>query len=240
MTTPFLHGDYNPYRSLVWPALTLTRHDRHLLLHSAQPLDSLSSSIHGGGMKRIDHVVNIHVDWKYDSPDPEKDVEMLLKEWNYPLESTAGLLTAVNLSHAAVMEEQNEDASLFCCTTAGISNGARAGSERTTFPPYQPGTINILLMIDAKMTQAAMVNAIITAVEAKAAALADLGIRDSENGLIATGTTTDSIVLGVSQTHPSSIVHRYCGTATHLGAAIARVVYGTVKESLLAARTKPS
>lgn len=240
MTTPFLLGDNNQYRSLVWPALTLTRYERHLLLHSEQRLDSLSSSIHGGGVGRIDRVANIFVDWEYDCSHPEKDVEKLFHEWNYPLESTAGLLTAVRLPYAAVMEEQGEDASLFCCTTAGISNGARAGSERTTFPAYQPGTINIMLMIDAKMTQAAMVNAIITAVEAKAAALADLGIRDVENGLIATGTTTDAIVLGVSQSHTYEIQHRYCGTATDLGAAIGRVVYGTVKESLLAARVKPS
>lgn len=240
MTTPFLNGDSNLYKSMVWPGLTLTRQERHLLLHSPVLMDSLSSAIHGGGMRRIDRIANIYVDRFYECSDPEKDVEKLFQEWNYTQESTAGLLTAVQLKHAAVLEEDGEDASLFCCTTAGISNGARAGSERTTFPIYQPGTINIMLMIDARMTQAAMVNAVITTVEAKAAALADMGIRDAENGLIATGTTTDAIVLGVSQLASYPAQHRYCGTATDLGAAIGRVVYGTVKESLIAAGVKPS
>ncbi|WP_326112141.1 adenosylcobinamide amidohydrolase [Paenibacillus macquariensis] len=235
MTTPFLNGDNNPYNSLVWPGLTLTRQERHLLLQSPSPIDSLSSSIHGGGMSKIDRIANIYVDRFYECSHPEKDVEKLFQEWGYPLESTAGLLTAVRLAYTSVSEEDGEDASVFCCTTAGVSNGARAGSERTTFPVYQPGTINIMLMIDARMTQAAMVNAVITAVEAKTAALADLGIRDAENGLVATGTTTDAIVLGVSQSATYPIQHRYCGTATDLGAAIGRVVYGTVIESLGAA-----
>jgi len=235
MTTPFLNGDNTPYKSLVWAGLTLARQDQHFLLHFPSLIDSLSSSIHGGGMGKLDRIANIYVDRFYECSHPEKDVEKLFQEWGYPLESTAGLLTAVRLEYTSVLEEDGEDASVFCCTTAGVSNGARAGSERTTFPVYQPGTINIMLMIDARMTQAAMVNAVITAVEAKAAALADLGIRDAENGLVATGTTTDAIVLGVSQSITYPIQHRYCGTATDLGAAIGRVVYGTVIESLGAA-----
>ncbi|MNP18298.1 Adenosylcobinamide amidohydrolase [compost metagenome] len=217
---------------MVWPGLTLTRQERHLLLHSPLLLDSLSSAIYGGGKGEIERIANIYVDRFYNCDHPEKDVENLFQEWGYPLDSTAGLLTAVKLEHAAILEEKWEQASLFCCTTAGVSNGARAGSKRSTFPVYQPGTINIMIMIDGRLTQAAMVNAVMTAVEAKSAALADLGIPDSENGLLATGTTTDAIVIGVSQAASYDIEHRYCGTATDLGAAIGRVVYGTVQESL--------
>ena len=235
MTTPFLHNNHTYYKSAAWPGLTLTRHERHLLLQSPAHMDCLSSAIYGGGLRRIDRVANIYVDRFYDCNHPEQDVEKLFQDWGFTPQSSAGLLTAVRLEHAAVLEEQGKDASLFCCTTAGVSNGARAGSERTTFPVYQPGTINIMLILDARMTQAAMVNAVITAVEAKAAALADLGVRDAENGLTATGTTTDAIVLGVSQSSSYPIEHRYCGTATDLGAAMGRLVYGTVQESLMAA-----
>lgn len=240
MTTPFLSDDSKIYRSTACPGLTLTRYDRHLLLHTPVYMDCLSSAIQGGGKGKIDRIANIYVDRFYNCDHPEKDIEKLFREWDYPLSSTAGLLTAVRLEYAAVHEETGNDASLFCCTTAGVSNGARAGSERTTYPVYEPGTINIMLMIDARMTQAAIVNAIITAVEAKAAALADLGIRDAENGLIATGTTTDSIVVGVSQSAAYPTEHRYCGTATDLGAAIGRAVYGTVQESFKAAGVKHS
>lgn len=240
MTTPFLNGEHHLYRSTVWPNLTVTRYERHLLLESPVPVEGISSAIHGGGRGKFQRVANIYVDWRYDCNDPQQDIATHFQEWGYPLESTSGLLTAVKLQHAAILEEKSEDAAVFCCTTAGISNAARAGSVRMTYSAYQPGTINIILMIDGRLTEAAMVNAVLTAVEAKAAALADLGIRDAENGLIATGTTTDALVLGVSQASSYRAEHRYSGTATDLGAAIGRVVYGTVKESLIAAGVKSS
>lgn len=63
----------------------------------------------------------------------------------------------------------------------------------------------------------------------------DAGIVDSENGLSATGTTTDVIVLAVRQDeHGTKPLHAYAGTATALGAVIGRLVYDTVIESLQA------
>ena len=104
-------------------------------------------------------------------------------------------------------------------------------------PPYVPGTINIMLWLNGRMTSGAMVNAVQTAVEAKAAALADAGVLDSENGLPATGTTTDAIVIAVGQAveveEPQPMI-TYSGTATTAGAAIGRLVYDTVTESLRA------
>jgi adenosylcobinamide amidohydrolase len=95
-----------------------------------------------------------------------------------------------------------------------------------------------MLGIDGRLTPAAMVNAVQTAVEAKAAALADLGITDPENGLIATGTTTDAIVLAVSQSGRYNAEHVYAGTATDLGGAIGRLVYSAVTGSLLSVQAR--
>ncbi|GAF06083.1 hypothetical protein JCM16418_25 [Paenibacillus pini JCM 16418] len=206
-----------------------------MLLQSPIMLDSLASSIHGGGLSRLRRVVNIYVDRFYNCDHPEQDIIQSLREWRYPIDTTAGLLTAVQLQHTSVLEEQGEHASIFCCSTAGISNAARAGAERTTFAAYKPGTINTILAINGRLTQSAMVNAMITAVEAKAAALADLDVRDPDNGRVATGTTTDAIILCVSQNKDYPVEHHYAGTATDLGAAIGRTVYGTVTEGLLAA-----
>jgi adenosylcobinamide amidohydrolase len=235
VTTPFLNGSKTEYASEVWPGLTLKQGERHLLLQSPAMLEAIGSPIHGGGMTRLRRIANIYVDRFYDCSSPVEDVMGWLREWRYPIDTTAGLLTAVQLRHASVQEEKNEEAAVFCCVTAGTSNAARAGSARTTYPSYRPGTINIMLMIDAKLSQAAMVNAIMTAVEAKAAALADLDVRDAENGLVATGTTSDAIILGVSQSAASPVELVYSGTATHLGAMIGRTVYDGVKEALLTA-----
>ncbi|USB34136.1 adenosylcobinamide amidohydrolase [Paenibacillus sp. YPG26] len=242
MSTPFIHtgseGD-NPrgeYRSEAYPGLRLVRGERHISVNLPGPVDALGSAVYGGGMVRLQRMVNIYVDRFYRCDDPERDIRDLLQRWEYPLEMTAGLLTAVRLEHTAVAEELDDEASVFICATAGVSNGARAGTARTTFPAdYVPGTINLIIAVDGRMTSAAMVNAIITATEAKAAALADLGVPDAENGLTATGTTTDAVIIGVSQNPAYGQLHPYAGTATHIGGRIGRLVYSAVREALAAA-----
>ncbi|MFD2875687.1 adenosylcobinamide amidohydrolase [Paenibacillus rhizoplanae] len=124
--------------------------------------------------------------------------------------------------------------------TAAAGNAARAGSQRSVLAAYRPGTINIMLGIDGWLSQSAMVNAVMTATEAKAAALADLGIKDSENGLSATGTTTDAMVVAVSGSRRYAAEHVYAGTATDLGGAIGRLVYSTVTESLRSVKAAQS
>lgn len=228
--------DQTVYHAKIWPGLKLYRKERHILLEAPEAMDSLGSAIYGGGMHSLQRFVNIYVDRFYHCEDPVRDIHNLLGGWGYPEQGTAGLLTAVQLKHAAVAEEQGNDFGVLCCVTAGVSNAARAGVERTTFPAsWTPGTINIMLVVDGRMTPAAMVNAVITATEAKAAALSDLGVRDAENGLAATGTTTDAIMLGVSQRAEWPLLHAYAGTATDLGGAIGRLVYDAVRESLAAA-----
>ncbi|WP_342548642.1 adenosylcobinamide amidohydrolase [Paenibacillus sp. FSL P2-0089] len=220
------------YRSKVWPGLTLEWREGHLLMEFPAEADSISSAVYGGGAGRLKRAVNQYVSRDYECSNPVQDLENKLQEWGYPLEGCAGLMTAVPLEHAAVAEEDTGSAGIFCCVTAAAGNAARAGSQRSVLAAYRAGTINIMLGIDGWLSQSAMVNAVMTATEAKAAALTDLGIVDSENGLSATGTTTDAIVLAVSGSRRYAAEHVYAGTATDLGGAIGRLVYSTVTESL--------
>ncbi|MFC3748453.1 adenosylcobinamide amidohydrolase [Paenibacillus sp. GCM10012306] len=224
--------------SSVFPGLTLERQEDHLLLAFPVEVDGLSSAVYGGGMMPLTQAVNLFVSRDYECSDPVRDMENKLREWGYPATGCAGLMTAVPLEHAAVFEEDTGSAGIFCCVTAAAGNAARAGVTRPVLKAYRPGTINIMLGIDGRLSPAAMVNAVMTAVEAKTAALADLGITDPENGLTATGTTTDAIVLGVSQSGRYGAEHVYAGTATDLGGALGRLVYGAVTASLKSLQTR--
>lgn len=230
---PFsLAGGEKAYQSEVWMGLALEWREGHLLLEFPAEAESLSSAVYGGGAGRLKRAVNQYVSRDYECSNPVRDMEQKLLEWGYPLEGCAGLMTAVPLEHAAVAEEDTGSAGIFCCVTAAAGNAARAGSQRSVLAAYRPGTINIMLGIDGWLSPPAMVNAVMTATEAKAAALADLGITDAENGLIATGTTTDAMVLAVSGSRRYAAEHVYAGTATDLGGAIGRLVYSAVTESL--------
>ncbi|OKP79426.1 hypothetical protein A3844_28240 [Paenibacillus helianthi] len=220
------------YHSSVWPGLVLEWKQEHLLLEFPVEAEGLSSAVYGGGMVRLKRAVNQFVSRDYECSNPVRDMENKLREWGYPLEGCAGLMTAVPLEHAAVAEEDIGSAGIFCCVTAASGNAARAGVRRNVLAAYRSGTINIMLGIDGRLTPSAMVNAVMTATEAKAAALADLGVTDPENGLIATGTTTDAVVLAVSGSVRYAAEHVYAGTATDLGGAIGRLVYAAVTASL--------
>ncbi|SEG73381.1 adenosylcobinamide amidohydrolase [Paenibacillus sp. UNC499MF] len=113
--------------------------------------------------------------------------------------------------------------------TVGYSNMARAGRGLPASALF-PGTINIIVAVEGELTDEAMVNAVITATEAKAAALQDLGVA-LEDGSGATGTTTDAVLIAATQ---KGRVHRYAGTATYLGHMIGRSVYEAAMQSGLA------
>ena len=228
-TQPF-RGEGTLYRSKIWPEIEIRHETDRIVIDSAMPLQMLSSAVIGGGFATARRVVNWKVPLHYDCSDPVKDMESMLDSWGYRLNETAGLLTAARLTHASVGEEEGDRFAALVCTTAGTSNAARAGIERPVFSAYTAGTINTVLLVDGKMTPAAMVNAVITATEAKSAALQDLGVVDPLHGAAATGTTTDTVVVAVSQSDRYGPCgrHTYAGSATTIGNAIGRLVYAAV------------
>lgn len=228
---PFRRGG-TQFRSLVWPGITVDFIDEHILLESPISLQTVSSALWGGGMQEdATHFVNWKVPISYRCEDPIALMGQQIKDWGYPVNQTIGLQTAAKLSHCTILEEVGDQFRLVCCVTAGTGNSARAGKRRETFSAYQCNTINIFLLLDAHMVPAALVNGIIMATEAKAAALQDLGIRDEE-GDIATGTTTDSVVLAVSQNREYPLPHQFAGAATTIGNAIGRLVYQGVYQAV--------
>jgi len=149
--------------------------------------------------------------------------------------------TGARMENASVRCEGADDLHVATVVTAGVSNAVRAGdpaSVRETAhgfeaveggPAPSGGTINILLFIGRELTPAALVEAVMTATEAKAAALQDLSVRSRYGEGAATGTGTDQIAvaagLGGARLHSA-------GTHTALGACIGRVVRCGVLEAL--------
>ncbi|MEK3882276.1 adenosylcobinamide amidohydrolase [Paenibacillus sp. PL2-23] len=230
MTQPFRRQSV--YHSSLWPELSLLLRENRIELRLPRAWHMLSSAILPGGFSYADAIVNWKVPLNYRCGDPVTDLIQQCAEWGFPSETTIGFMTAAKLTHASVMESEGDGFKLLCCATAGTRNAARAGLPRETYSAYSPGTINIVLLIDGRLTEAAMVNAVITATEAKAAALADLGIREHGNGQPATGTTTDALAIGVSQDASRGPAHAYAGVATTIGCAIGEAVYAAVRESV--------
>ncbi|MGD8189576.1 adenosylcobinamide amidohydrolase [Brevibacillus ginsengisoli] len=230
MTQPF-RDLQTSFQQEIWPELVCSYKGDHLLLYSKQPLLTVSSALWRGGTEYATHFINGSVPLDYHCEAPEEMMSRQIIKWGYPVESSVGLLTAAKLTHAAFFAEIGDQFRILTCATAGTGNSARAGQMRPTFPAYQMGTINIFVMIDGNLTPSAMLNGLMTATEAKCAALQELQIADRYGG-IATGTTSDAIVLAASQSELYSGQHAFAGTATTLGNAIGRLVYQSVYEAV--------
>lgn len=202
-------------------------------IQSEQPLHIVSSAIVRGGETTAKTIVNRYVPKSYCPADPEREVEEWLDKQRMAKEQTVVLLTAAYVELGSVRVLETEFFRLAVWATAGTGNAARAGRTGPVYLRNQkPGTINLILLIDGKCTSSAMVNSVITATEAKTAALQEIRVTD-KNGEIATGTTTDAIVIASTGQRLGNYCHHYAGIASPLGQAIGKEVYEAVREAVM-------
>ena len=202
------------------PGITVTMGRRAVRVSSEQPLTVLSSAVVGGGPGTTREILNVHVDDKYEGERPQEDLAAAAAEIG-ATEPFVGLMTAAYTEYARWALESAGDLSVVAVVSVGLSNTSSAGVT----PPFTPetpapGTINIVLVVDGALTPAAMVNAVITATEAKTLTLAEWDVRTPE-GEPASGTSTDTVVVACTGRGEDL---DYAGPATTVGWLAARAV----------------
>jgi adenosylcobinamide hydrolase len=171
-----------------------------------------------GGRSRVKYLFNKQVPRTFNPPSPqefirEEALKLGLEEANF------GLLTAVNMEYLQVIEDDY----LTAFITAGVSNGSEFRKKI--------GTINIILVSKAKLSETALFGAIITATEAKGLALL-------EKGYIFLGTNTDAVIVAYETGSSPGLENEkkeeipYAGSSTELGKKITEAVIKGVKAGL--------
>ena len=119
-----------------------------------------------------------------------------------PRGNIAFLSTGANMDNLAVCEKSYQDLIVTCLTTGGVGDALRTGVDGADWMEWDGnyvnllGTINIILLTNAPLSDGAMARAIITATEAKTAALQDMDARSSVSPQNqATGTGTDNMII---------------------------------------------
>jgi len=208
------------------PGVTVTAADRAVRISSERPLRVLGSAVVGGGFGVTREILNVHVDDQYDGERPDEDLAAVAAEHGIR-EPFVGLMTAAYTQFARCAVERIGDLAVAAVVSVGLSNTSSAGVT----PPFGagpadgaaapgPGTINIVLLVDGALTPAAMVNAVITATEAKTMTLAAWDVKTAE-GDAASGTSTDTVVVACTGRGEEL---GYAGPATPVGWLAARAV----------------
>ena len=158
-------------------------------------------------------------------------------------EKRALLGTAANMNHAAVELQEYRGLQVVAISTGGVkTNAGRAGDPATIYEkdgkfistkgevdePH--GTINTIIIINKELTHGAMVRSLVTAAEAKAAALQELTVNSRYSSGLATGTGTDQIGIASRLTGETPLTS--AGKHTKLGELIGLTVKNSIKKTL--------
>lgn len=214
--------------------VSVSLHDfvhRTLLIHFPGPMRAISTL--EGPREGVRHAGNGHSPpqvWDlYHRIGLETSRRQLLDALGMDAADTALLFTGADMDRLSVQHRAFRDMRVAALVTAGVrSNAMRAGADRGGF--YEPGTVNIILLTNMKLSPRAMTRAIVTATEAKTAALWDLDIRSAYTGAInpATGTGTDNILVVEGQ----GVSIDNAGGHTKMGELLADAVYAGVREAV--------
>jgi adenosylcobinamide amidohydrolase len=158
-------------------------------------------------------------------------------------EKRALLGTAANMNYAAVESQEYRGLQVVAISTGGVkTNAGRAGDPATIYEkdgkfistkgevdePH--GTINTIIIINKELTHGAMARSLITASEAKAAALQELAVNSCYSCGLATGTGTDQV--GIASKLTGKIPLTGAGKHTKLGELIGLTVKNSIKKTL--------
>jgi len=147
--------------------------------------------------------------------------------------ATVGMMTSASMDSFRRVSRSSQGVEISAMVTAGISNARCAGDSadwRTFQPDVTPtGTINIIILTNATMSQAALVESVMLATEAKTVAMRMLGLKSPVSGTISTGTGTDAIA--VANGFGAGTI-RYCGKHVLFGEMLASAVIEAITESL--------
>jgi adenosylcobinamide hydrolase len=193
----------------------------------------LSSAVVGGGLRDARAWLNLQVPHGYARMDPDVHLCDEMAARGLDPATTLGAMTAARVADATTHEEPGAGCAV---ATVGIGVPLAAAGRRLREVPAV-NTINLLVLVEAPLTDAGLVYAVQTATEAKAQALADAGIAAANHDGPATGTATDSICIAArpGATEP------FAGPMSAAGSAVARCVHAAVLAGALAfARRRPA
>ncbi|MFG2915140.1 adenosylcobinamide amidohydrolase [Kitasatospora sp. NPDC048298] len=198
---------------------------RHQLVWKAGPgWRMVSSAVLGGGIGERGWVLNAQVRAGYDRMDPDRHLAELAEAEGLRGPGV-GLMTAAEVDDSTWAEDNGAVA--LVTTGIGVPTWAAASPTAAPVPAvpaparYVPGTINILAVVPAPVSDAGLVNLLATATEAKVQALLDAGYACS-------GTPSDAVCVAVRAPDARGEVDPFGGPRSLWGARLARAVHRAV------------
>ena len=195
-----------------------------------------TSKLNGGFSSSINYVFNHHLSQENINYLVDHDLETYLiqkcKSLNVDSNCSTGLVTLAEMNHVSIVTESFKNLDVTAITTAGVrTNAARAGDPAAYYEEKGHfGTINTIILINANLGYETLLEAFMTATEAKTVALDDLKIPSQYSNGYATGTGTDGLC--IFSNLESDNVLTNAGKHSKLGELIGKCVAQSVKKAV--------
>jgi adenosylcobinamide hydrolase len=187
-----------------------------LLWRFPRPMRVIASAPHGGGLGLRRWVLNAQVPTSYARRDPDHHLGKLGVSLGLAGRGV-GMLTAADVLGYTT----GHDHGVEVVATVGLGHPTQAAAPEEGRADSLVGTINLLVLLPERLSDAALVNAVATATEAKAQAVRDLGHA-------ATGTATDAVCVVCPDDGAS---HAFGGPRSVWGSRLARAVHVAIVAS---------
>ncbi|MER6721622.1 adenosylcobinamide amidohydrolase [Streptomyces halstedii] len=175
-----------------------------------------SSAVLGGGIGPRAWILNAQVPGGYPRLDPDRHLAEIATAEGLGGPG-AGLMTAADVTAYTTAR----DGGVTATVTSGLGvRGWAAAPAEGTGGPLPPGTVNIVVTLPVALSDAALVNAVATATEAKVQALLDAGLDCS-------GTPTDAVCVAAPEPGTDG-GEPFAGPRSLWGARLARAVHRAV------------
>lgn len=184
-----------------------------LVWRAPAPMRMVASAPHGGGIGVRRWVVNAQVPMSYGRRDPDHHLSRLGVSLGLAGRGV-GMLTAADVRAVGSVTE----AGVEVFATVGLGHPTWAAAPDVAGPVSLVGTINLVVVLPERLSDAGLVNAVATATEAKAQALFEAGVPG-------TGTATDAVCIACPD---GGAPHAFGGPRSVWGARLARAVHAAV------------
>ncbi|MGB3257700.1 MAG: adenosylcobinamide amidohydrolase [Ornithinimicrobium sp.] len=179
----------------------------------AEPVTMMTSASVGGGLGPRGWLMNVGVPKRYDRTDLAEHAAEVASGLDLAGPG-ATFFTAADVARVKTAVEEG----VLVEATVGITSPTWAADRSGGFTPWAPGTINIVVQLPVRLTEAALINMVMTVTEAKTQALCDAGVPG-------TGTASDAVAITCPM---SGLPEVFGGPRSLWGGRTALAVYAAV------------
>ncbi len=197
-----------------------------------------SSELNGGTCELYKSVFNQHLSQeKIDYLETHDVCDYLINECrSMEIDSkySTGLITLAEMNNSSIVTKSFRNLDVTAISTAGVrTNASRAGDPSSYWQEngeFHFGTINIIVLVNVNLSKSTLMEAFMTATEAKTVALNNLKIPSQYSNGYATGTGTDGLCIFSNLDSDDEMTN--AGKHSKLGELIGNAVIESVTKAI--------